>query len=160
LILFIFFCHFLIGLFFYLFSMGLSQSQDPSRGFGNLTQIDLVYFFKFFFNWFFFQFHSFTIQQLNLFFLFSFFQFHPLILGCLGIKLRIFFLICFMWNHPDLMDLVFFSRLQASTLDLLEMEFCKFFYSLFIRLSWFHGLGHRFNRLARVDLYCFFLCFF
>jgi hypothetical protein len=40
------------------------------------------------------------------------------------------------------------------------MEFCKFFYSLFIRLSWFHGLGHRFNRLARVDLYCFFLCFF
>jgi hypothetical protein len=60
---------------------------------------------------------------------------------------------CFIWSYSCLMDLVFFSRFQPSVLNLLEIEFCKFF----MKLSRSHDSNREFNRLALVDLSCFFI---
>jgi hypothetical protein len=39
------------------------------------------------------------------------------------------------------------------------MELHSFFYLLFMKLSWFHGLDRGFNKLTRVDLVYLFLSF-
>ena len=49
---------------------------------------------------------------------------------------------------------LFFPRFQHSILDLLQMEFHFFF--LCMKLSRSHDLDHEFNKLAQVDLGCFF----
>ena len=43
---------------------------------------------------------------------------------------------------------------------MLEIEFFKFFYLLFMKLSWSHDSGRGFNMLAQVDLGYFFYLFF
>jgi len=74
--------------------MRLSQFHNSNRGFDRLIKVDSVHFLGPFILIFFF---NFTLQQFNLLlFLFSFFfQFHSSILNCLGIRLNIFFSICF-----------------------------------------------------------------
>jgi hypothetical protein len=59
-----------------------------------------------------------------------------------------------------LIDFLFYLIFQPSTLDLLEMKLHNFFYLLFINISQSHDLGCGFNKLARVDLGCFFLNLF
>jgi hypothetical protein len=63
-----------------------------------------------------------------------------------------------MWSSPGLMDLIFFFQFQLSTLDLLEKKLRNFFY-FFMKLSRSYDLGHRFYKLTRVYLSCFFLSF-
>jgi hypothetical protein len=67
------------------------------------------------------------------------------------------FSICFVWSYLGFMNLVFFSLdFKPSTLDLLEMKLCNFF---FIKLSLYYDLGSGFNKLDKVDFGCFFIHF-
>jgi hypothetical protein len=96
----------------------------------------------------------------NLLFLFSFFffQFHSLILGCMGIEFRKFLFNLFSLKLFQSHVFSFFLRFQSSTLDLLKIEFYSlfFFHFLFMKLFWSYDLSCGFNKLARVDLTCFF----
>jgi hypothetical protein len=58
------------------------------------------------------------------------------------------------------MALVFFFSISSLNIDMLEIEFFKFFYLLFMKLSWSHDSGRGFNMLAQVDLGYFFYLFF
>jgi hypothetical protein len=131
-----------------------------------LIQVNLVYFC--FFYWFFYQFHPLitiyhsVLSQYALsspsifFFLFSFFfQFHSLILGCLGIEFRKFLFNLFSLKLFQSHVFSFFLRFQSSTIDLLEMEFYSFFFH-FLFMNRSYDLSCGFNKLARVDLSCFF----
>ena len=72
----------------------LSQFHNSNRGFDRLIKVDSVHFLGPFILIFF------LISPCNnsiffFFYLVFFFQFHPSILNCLGIRLNIFFSICF-----------------------------------------------------------------
>jgi hypothetical protein len=71
--------------FFYLLSMNLYLSHDLYYVFNMLTRVNLCYF-------------------LRLFFILFFFQFHFSTLGWFEIELRSFFLIFFVWSHPNPMN--------------------------------------------------------
>jgi hypothetical protein len=124
--------------------MELSRTYKVSRKFGRL--IWFIVSGPFLLN-FFFQFHLPTTQSSS-FFLFIFFS-----ISSLNIMMsRNWASTCFIWSYSCLMDLVFFPRFQPSVLDLLEIEFCKFF----MKLSRSHASNREFNRLALVDLSYFF----
>ena len=126
--------------------------------FGRLTRVAQFIFLNLFVIEFFFQFHPPTTQSSSFLFIFS---------SILSFNIRLFenwasyffFNLLYMelsWSH----DFNFFTQFQFLIVDVLEINFYIIFYFLFMRSSCSHDPFHELNKLARVDLSCFFVLFF